>query len=463
MKDNIAEITKKLKSKKKRNNDRFKKLETKLNKWFERVARNRISKDYKISKNKLTKSKQMTDIQSKVQHIITGREINTFINKTINNKEDVSDKADHDGRIPVSKAFSKQTNDLIKRAANKDISNKNSLNLPLENNLSVYYYRFPLTNNFVSLIKEFTRIEELYVDICTDKNRIRTPILPQNKYISLQKFSKAYEHRYKKLFSFISLKKILAISDAFFTVKVLKDASNPHDMNNYVIELYEYKNIEEYLRNNAEKQAEEFKKKIYNFLCYKHEEMCQYMKIKFEAFKEQTWIPEFDIDFIYDSLIYVFPILDDYKEFLNQGDTIVAELNKNELSNKDKVELLREKILSKLRKKNQELAEISDKTNIPNINREMVLDVAEKIHALMTIRKISNIYLTTAINHFENKHCLKYAMDTQEIMYSIRKIVAIMPYWLKINEYKEHLMLKMNSDFNLCQIINYIKNHYKDD
>lgn len=405
----------------------------------------------------------MTDIHTKAfqfiqSHQIFGAQVShSLTNQLLVPQRSVSEQRGH------FEGLSKQTNDLIKRAAARQALKKNILVEYKQIESKDEIFRYPLTQNSISLVKEFLRIEQLYLDLCTDKNRVKSTVLPQSNYISLQKFSKEYEQRYNKLFNFIALKKILAVSDAFFKVKILKDSVSSNDMNNYYIELHEFGSVQEYLSYNPEKQTKIFEMKMHQFLKNKHDEFCTREGIYFDYSVESNWLFKFDPDRELENLSYSFSVLDDYSDFIIQKETTKVESNSCLLSNKAKVDLIRERILDKLKKRNDELFASPTEVQRPNLCKDMLIDVAEKLHALLAIRKVSSIYLATVVNHFEGKGCLKFTMDSQEIVGSIKKISLIIPTWLKVIDYKGSWLLKIMPEFSANQVIKYIKSHYKVD
>lgn len=465
MKDNFGRISKALDLKNPGRMKRLKKLEGSIDFWVKALNKERPIKDSKISSNKISRSKQMTDIHSKAFHLIRTQQIFNTSNKHNDSDQPDSSKDSVNENIdPFTERFTAPTRQLIRRANENQSSKPNELRILKELNSSPDAYIHPLPQNFHDLTEEFLKIDQLYIEICTNENRVKSPILPQNYYASLLKISSAYEQKFDKLFSFIQLKKILAVSDLFFKVRVLKEGVGFNDMSKYYFELREFNNYTE-LQYNPQKQADLFKKKISELLKIKYDEFSRDKKIRINLFAGVNWNPKFDPSEVYDNLNYVFPILEYDKTFFENSthscNTESDDYGLGMLSTKHKVELLREKVLKKIKKRNDELLS-TPIDMLPNcINRDMVLDVAEKIQATMSMKKVSNMYLTTLVNHLENKNCLKYNMDSHEIVTAIRKISDTMPLWLQITDYKGTCLIKMASEFSINQVVKYLKTHYK--
>lgn len=450
---------------------RLKKLEATLNAWCADALADQTSKSLKISKNKQSKAKLMTDIHSRAFQLIRTHHQLSSNNKSLLEQPITSEEDNRAPRRSRGTTFSKQTADLLRRAETRQqraefpprTTPEPMIVSRSECDIAASYIDFPLTQNFLNLLAEFGRLAALYVEICTDSNRIRSPILPQNNHVCLAKFGKAYEHRYNRLFSFIALKKVLAVCAAVLRVKVLRDSRGANDLNNYFVELCEFDSVAQYLDSRTDVLVDAFKAKIYRYLGTEHEALCDELGVRFDAAAERAWLAPFDADAAYDRLSYVFPVLDDYAEFLNTRGAITAELPTNVMSNKAKVDVLRVRILDKLRKRNAEYAALPLDGSRHTINKEMVLDVAEKLYALFQVRKVSNIFLATVVKHFEDKNCLGIAMDGQEVVTAIRRASQTMPAWLRIAEHKGMCLLKRSGEFTLLQVIKYISSHYKAD
>lgn len=319
------------------------------------------------------------------------------------------------------------------------------------------FERFTIENRFKVLKEVFKKLVKAVKIIIRDKSRIQNAFLPQNTHVSLDEFKKFYEKKFTSMFSFTSLKRILAIWDRFLAVRAKEKGLNNTELSDYYINL-----SESTLRQSRTKDLLQlFDSKVYEHIKTYHDKYIFENKRLFDYNKAKDWVQGFDQEKIYDSLDYYFDAVKDSPELINltQPDR-PEEQDKTFKTQEVKYNQLRDKIIGDIKQKEKNKEDSHKIQPSMKLKIDMMLEIAENLFYMFKLKKVNNLYLFTIEQALKEKINLKYYHDGHEISAFLKELILICSDWIKLNKHRTGEIIRKHNDLDMPAVTKLINQYY---
>lgn len=445
-------------SRERKESEAFLSLKHKLNQTHLTGTNRKTSKSRKNSNSKSSKSKRVTQICTRIQRKLESRSPHVVVRE---NSGKSSCKKQR-GRVKIAKKkciVSSRTAKVFDFVSDK---RKGYIQKPRKNlyfNSEEKYMRFSLTSKFIRLKEEFKMIASVFKSICCDQNRVKNPLLPQNNYVSLKQFKLVYEKRFDRIFSFIVLGRILKIWDGFMKVQMTDKQLNA-DLENYYINISgcDLKDAD------IDRLAVSFNTKLMNYIKCHHDKYIFENRLKFNYCSSNDWVIGFCLNKVYDSLHYRFETVKDCKELIKLNPSLnKASLKKDVIGNKTKIELLRKKIVDKMKNKQKEELNPKTPSKKKDLKLEMLVDIAEKVYYVYKIKNVKSIFLIELVSYLKKKVNLNFFQDIVEINCCLKRLTSLFPEWICFVDYRGKDIIRINKEIGLSHILKRVRIGYKTD
>jgi hypothetical protein len=126
------------------------------------------------------------------------------------------------------------------------------------------------------------------------------------------------------------------------------------------------------------------------------------------------------------------------------------------MSSSDKVSSLRERIIAKIKEKeDQTKKELALSDEQPKFVRSELVDFASMIKLFYAIRKVKNMFFVKVVEHLERNY--SKLKSNLEVAQAIRHLVQTVPEWLGLIDNPSGLILRINSDLDMLELEKRIK------
>ena len=412
-------------------NKSFKQMEYKLNKMAGLGLNHRESKFRKrMSVRKEGKSRKDNIGNPAFQHLLSERDAckvkdkdqQTYISSKLNRRKRIMKGGLSNSNLFLNK-IQQRKGSLFSKISRKEPPKKIQKN----------FERYTIDNRFKVLKEVFKKLVKAVKIIIQDKSRVQNAFLPQNTHVSLDEFKRFYEKKFTSMFSFTSLKRVLAIWDWFLAVRAKKKGLNNTELSDYYINLSESK-----LRQNRTKDLLKlFDSKVYEHIKTYHDKYIFENNRIFDYNKAKDWMQGFDQEKIYDSLDYYFDAVKDSPELikLSQPDK-PEEQGKTVKTQEIKYNQLRDKIIGDIKQKEKNKEDSRKIQPSMKLKIDMMVEIAENLFFMFKMKKVNNLYQSTVEQTLKEKINLKYFHDGHEISAFLKELILICPDWIGLNKHR---------------------------